>query len=213
MAGDALFLLFLSLGPPPLIFGVRPTLSCWSYRMTTLFTFAGLPGVGKTTLSQHLVRRIGAVYLQIDTVEQALRDLCRIRVQGEGYRLLYRIASDNLRLGISVIADSCNPIELTRGEWEQVAAGAHAEHVNIEVICSDPEEHRRRVTNRIATVPGLQLPTWDEVINREYHRWIRDRIVIDTSGKSETESVNELLSALTINRTEGFRVELNARNR
>ena len=27
-----------------------------------------------------------------------------------------RIAADNLRLGISVVADSCNPIELTRDE-------------------------------------------------------------------------------------------------
>jgi len=183
--------------------------------MAILFIFAGLPGVGKTTLSQHLARRICAVHLRVDTVEQALRDLCRIHVQGEGYRLLYRIASDNLRLGISVISDSCNPIELTRREWEQVAAGAHAEHVNIEVVCSDPEEHRRRLATRISTVPGLQSPTWDEVINREYHCWTQERIVIDTSGKAEATSVSELLSALTFNRTHGVCLELNAmiRNR
>lgn len=172
--------------------------------MATLFIFAGLPGVGKTTLSQHLARQFGAVHLRVDTVEQALRDLCRIRVQGEGYRLLYRIASDNLRLGISVIADSCNPIKLTRDEWEQVAADAHAEHVNIEVVCSDPEEHRQRVTARVSTVPGLQLPTWDEVINREYHCWTKDRIVIDTSGKTEAASVSELLSALTLESDRGL---------
>ena len=84
----------------------------------TLYIFAGLPGSGKTTLSRQLARRFGAAYLRIDTIEQALRDLCGVAVTGEGYRLSYRVAADNLQLGVSVVADSCNPIELTRtGVW------------------------------------------------------------------------------------------------
>ena len=88
--------------------------------MATLFIFAGLPGAGKTTLAQCLARGIKAAYLRIDTIEQGLRDICGFAVQGEGYWLSYRIAEDNLRLGIDVVADSCNPIELTRREWQQV---------------------------------------------------------------------------------------------
>jgi predicted kinase len=41
--------------------------------MPTLIAFAGLPGTGKTTIARELARRIGAVYLRIDTIEQALR--------------------------------------------------------------------------------------------------------------------------------------------
>ena len=82
-----------------------------------LFVFAGLPGSGKTTLAQHLAADLPAVHLRIDTIEQALRDLCEFDVQGEGYRLAYRVAADNLRLGLNVVADSCNTIELTRREW------------------------------------------------------------------------------------------------
>ena len=119
----------------------------------TLYIFAGLPGSGKTTLAQRLAQRLRCAYLRIDTVEQALRDLCSCDVQGEGYRLAYRVAADNLRLGVSVVADSCNPIELTRREWEHVAREAGARHVNIELICSDAVEHRRRVESRDATVP------------------------------------------------------------
>src|SRR5688572_30698345 len=89
--------------------------------LSTLYVFSGLPGAGKTVLSQQLATHFGAAYLRIDTIEQALRDICGINVQGEGYRLAYRIAADNLRLGVSVVADSCNPIELTRDEWEEVA--------------------------------------------------------------------------------------------
>lgn len=151
----------------------------------TLCIFAGLPGSGKTTLAQLLAQRLRCTYLRIDTVEQALRDLCSCDVQGEGYRLAYRVAADNLRLGMSVVADSCNPIELTRREWERVAREAHARYVNIEIICTDTVEHRRRVESRDATVPGLQLPTWDQVENRAYDEWTVERIVIDTSGGIE----------------------------
>jgi predicted kinase len=53
----------------------------------TLYILSGLPGTGKTTISQLLAQRITAVHLRIDTVEQALRDLCSVKVEGEGYRL------------------------------------------------------------------------------------------------------------------------------
>lgn len=169
--------------------------------MATLYIFSGLPGTGKTALAQRLAVRCKAAYLRIDIIEQALRDLCKIDVRGEGYRLSYRIAADNLRSGMSVIADSCNPVELTRDEWEDVAIASQARHVNIEVICSDKREHRERVEHRKSTVDGLRLPTWHEVEHREYHAWTRERIVIDTSGKKEEESFDELLSALARRRS------------
>src|SRR5262249_17263704 len=134
---------------------VRPTLS-----NATLYIFSGLPGSGKRTLAQLLAQRIGAAHLRIDTIEQALRDLCSVDGQGEGYRLAYRVASDILNAGVSVVADSCNPIELTRREWEQVARHADARYVNIEVVCSDIRKHRERVETRVSTIPGLRLPTW-----------------------------------------------------
>ena len=162
-----------------------------------LYIFSGLPGSGKTTLSQIVAQRVNAVYLQIDTVEQALRELCSVDVQGEGYRLSYRIAADNLRVGMSVVADSCNPIELTRREWERVALEARAEYINIEVICSDAREHRLRVETRISTVSGLRLPTWRDVANREYHDWTVNRIVIDTANRSAIACVDDLLSQLS----------------
>jgi predicted kinase len=149
-------------------------------------------------LAKLLAKKLNAVYLRIDTIEQALRDLCDINVQGEGYRLSYRVAADNLGCGNSVIADSCNPIELTRNEWEQVASDAGADYINIAIECSDKQEHRQRVENRKSEVNRLSLPDWNSVQNRKYHAWTRPRITIDTAGKSIEVSIGELIDELRI---------------
>jgi predicted kinase len=166
-------------------------------RAPVLFIFSGLPGSGKSTLAMALARQTGAVYVRVDTIEQALRDLCGVDVEGQGYQLGYRIALDNLRVGLSVVADSCNPIELTRREWERVARDAGVPHMNIEVVCSDILQHQSRVESRLSDVSGLKLPSWSDVTSREYHQWASDRLVIDTAGQSPQESQAELLRKLT----------------
>jgi predicted kinase len=162
-----------------------------------LYIFSGLPGSGKSTIARLVAMRLKAAYLRIDTIEQGLRDLAGITaLEGEGYRLSYRIASENLNLGLSVVADSCNPIELTRREWEEVARNSKAHFINIEIVCSDRSEHRRRVETRLPTVQRLKLPTWEEVENREYHEWTVGRIVVDTAHRSEQESAEGLLAEI-----------------
>src|SRR5688500_3340993 len=124
-----------------------------------LFIFAGLPGAGKTTLARLLAREFRAAYLRIDTVEQALREE-RVDLSGpEGYVVAYRIAADNLQLGVSVVADSVNPLTITRRAWRDVAARVDAPFVEIEIICSDEQEHRRRVESRASDMAGHRLTT------------------------------------------------------
>ena len=38
-----------------------------------LIVFSGLPGTGKTTIASDLATKTSAVYLRIDTIEQAIR--------------------------------------------------------------------------------------------------------------------------------------------
>ena len=77
-----------------------------------LIIFAGLPGTGKSKLANELARRIGATFLRIDSIEQAITgSSLRIHpVEDAGYLVGYALAEDNLRLGGTVIADSVNPI-------------------------------------------------------------------------------------------------------
>ena len=148
--------------------------------MTTrpaLIVFGGLPGTGKTTLARAIARDMAATYLRIDAIEQALRfsGLITGDIGPAGYVVAYALAESNLKLGRSVVADSVNPIALTRDAWRRVAGEASAAVVEIEVVCSDPVEHRRRVEMRTVDVPGLVPPTWQEVVDRDYEPWDRPR--------------------------------------
>lgn len=160
-----------------------------------LLIFGGLPGVGKTAVAAALARDLEAVHLRIDSIEQAMRN-SGITVSGpEGYEVAYAIAEDNLRLGRTVVADSVNPIEVTRAAWRDVARRAGMRYIEIEVVCSDEAEHRRRVETRTADIAGHRLPTWQEVRGREYEPWEADN-VIDTAGQGIEASVSELREQL-----------------
>ena len=163
-----------------------------------LVIFGGLPAAGKTTIARELARQLSATYLRIDTIEQALREYQTVSqpINEEGYRVAHAVAEDNLGLGRTVISDSVNPVRLSRDAWIGVARRAHALAVEVEVICSDPQLHRQRVETRSGDIRGLKLPTWDQVISREYEPWDREHIVIDTAGRSAAESVEELREVL-----------------
>jgi predicted kinase len=161
-----------------------------------LIALAGLPGSGKSTLAQALAERLRAVWVRIDTIEQAIRDAGIAEDGPAGYIVGYGIAATNLRLGHIVVADSVNPIAITRDAWRRVATEAGARCLEVEVICSDPAEHRRRVETRVVNVPGLVPPTWAEVVDREQDPWTRPRLVIDTAGRSIEACVAEVLARL-----------------
>jgi predicted kinase len=163
-----------------------------------LYIFSGLPGAGKTTLAKCLAAYVKASFLRIDTVEVGISDLCNCEVEGEGYRLSYRIAADNLKIGNSVVADSCNPIELTRREWCDVALLNNSFYTNIEVICSDKDEHKMRIEERECEIPGSFLPSWKQVVEHEYELWKEERVIIDTAGKSIEECFNDLVFKLKL---------------
>jgi predicted kinase len=166
--------------------------------MAMLIVFAGLPASGKYSIARGLARKSGAVWLRIDSIEQAIRESGAVPGSpgDAGYRAAYAVAEDNLRLGRDVIGDSVNPWMLTRNAWRDAGLRAGAQVVEVEIVCSDIEQHRRRLETRTSEVPGLILPDWQAVIGRDYHPWDRDRLTIDTAGRSVTDCIYLVLAAL-----------------
>ena len=149
-------------------------------------------------IARELARQIGAMHLRIDSIEQALRNSGAVTepLNDVGYCIGYAVAEDNLRIGRTVVADSVNPLACTRDSWVEVAKIARVNAVEIEVKCSDLNQHRRRVEARASDISGFRLPTWEEVLSREYQPWNREHLVIDTADCTPDKSVRVIRELL-----------------
>jgi predicted kinase len=155
-----------------------------------LTVIGGLPGTGKTTLARQAAKAWRAVYLRIDTIEQALLSSTALHEVGPaGYAVARAQALDNLRGGLDVVADCVNPLPVTRMMWQSAAAEAGADLIEIEVVCSDPVEHRRRIETRIADIAGHRLPSWRDVTERDYAPWDGASLQLDTAGRTPAEAL------------------------
>ena len=171
-------------------------------RKPVLISIGGLPATGKSAVARLLATELPAVYVRIDTIETAIW-----RSQGQheptdvwdlppGYEVGYDVAADQLRLGLDVVAESVNPLHASRNAWRDAGLKAGAYVIEVEIVCSDVDEHRRRAEERVVDVAGLVKPTWEQITNREYDSWERDRIVIDTATVSAAKGAQRVHAAV-----------------
>lgn len=163
-----------------------------------LVVLGGLPGVGKSTVASALLAQWQAVYLRLDTIEQALRD-AGAEVGTAGYRVAYALARTQLAQGLPVLVDCVNPLPVTRDAWHGVARGVPVPWLDVEVVCSDAAEHRRRVESRSSDVPGLTPPSWHAVQQHDYQPWPASqtaRRVVDTARMAPEQIATDVLAAL-----------------
>lgn len=168
------------------------------YPARMLIVLCGLPGTGKSTLARALARDLRAAHLRVDSVEAALLNAGMNSVTVEGYAALYAVAADQLSVGLPVIVDLVNPVTATRTAWADVAAHACVKLVNVEITCSDPAEHRRRVETRHADA-GTHIgrwtsPTWADVqaAAHHYEPWTTPVLRLDTAHATPDELIGTL---------------------
>ena len=166
--------------------------------IATLIAFAGLPGVGKSSIARALCQRSKAVYLRVDEVEAALkRSSLRIHPAEEaGYLALAAIATSNLRLGQDVVTDTVNPVAASRDLWAETARTCSARILNVEVVCTDEAEHRRRVETRGSDIDALVPPSWEQVRQRDYEPWAEPPLRLDSASLSIDHAVDAILQEL-----------------
>lgn len=147
---------------------------------------AGLPGVGKSAIAEGLVRALDGVLFSVDPVEAALLRAGVDRSEPTGlaaYVVVEDLARIQLRLGRPVVVDAVNAVEPARAQWRELAAEQRVPMTFVEVVCSDPAEHRRRLAGRDRGLVGFPEPTWEDVGRRrgEFEEWSHDdRVLIDS---------------------------------
>jgi predicted kinase len=143
-----------------------------------LIVFAGLPGVGKSTLARRVGAAMPAPVLPVDPIE---------RIYGaagpEAYGAVAALAELQLDLGLSVVVDAVNPVAESRELWLDLADRAKVPLRVVEVWCADEDEHRRRIEARQATDPAYAEIDWVRVLERraEYQPYVGRRVVVDTT--------------------------------
>lgn len=115
----------------------------------------------------------------------------------------YRVAEDNLRLGLTVVADAVNALRITREAWAEVARDAGVPLAEVEVVCSYLAEHRRRLEGGASDIASLRVPTWKSVVEGIYEPWTTPHVVLDTAHRTVRESETELMNRLAAAQTSG----------
>ncbi len=149
-----------------------------------LAVFAGLPGVGKSTLAARVAASLPAAVLPVDTVDFTLQryDVTEPRPGFAAYGVVAALAEVQLRIGHSVIIDAVNPVRAARQLWVDLADRMGVPLRVVEVVCGDDAEHRRRVEARFAARDHDGIPDWVRVLERqaEYEPYLGPRLVVDT---------------------------------
>jgi predicted kinase len=163
-----------------------------------LVVVGGLPATGKSTIAGALARRTSTHYLRVDRIEQAIVAWSALShpLGPVGYAVAHALAREQLELGLDVIVECVNPTALTRDAWVGTAGAAGATLVEVEVICSNEDEHKRRAETRGSDVEGLAKPAWTAIVDREYEPWLREPLVLDSLIISPESAAQRIASRM-----------------
>jgi predicted kinase len=171
--------------------------------LVVLVVLAGLPGTGKTTIARLVAAELRAAHIRIDSIDAALLRAGAAGGERHGigvYGAGQAVAEDTLRAGTPVVADAVNAVHAAREAWSTVAARVGAPLCFVELVCSDPAEHRRRVEGRASDLEGLPELSWADVQARAYDPWQEPRLVVDTASIDASACATRVLEHLRSDR-------------
>jgi len=173
----------------------------------SLIVMSGLPGTGKSTLAERIAQRLELPVLSVDPIESAIITSGIPQSFETGlaaYLVAAALASEQLKLGISVIIDAVNAEEEGKDVWRKLAEKHHLAMTILEVLVSDQTVHRKRVESRVRNLHGFREVTWERVEDRRKSStpWAEPTLRLDTLNDLDT-NVDEALRYIQARRSCG----------
>jgi predicted kinase len=163
---------------------------------------SGLPGCGKSTVAEGLAEKLSLPVFSVDPIESAIIQSGFKRGFETGlaaYLVAEALATEQLKLGLSVIIDAVNPVQEARDMWKKLA-DKHDAHLVIIECTLDKNIHKQRIDARVRNIEGIPEVTWQDVEARrtEYLPWQEERLILDTSRAME-DNLQTTLQYININ--------------
>jgi predicted kinase len=170
-----------------------------------LIVMSGLPGSGKSTIAERLAQRLRIPIFSVDPIESAMLKAGIAQSFETGlaaYLVAETLASEQLKLGISVIIDAVNAEEEGKDVWRGLANRYGLKLTILEVVVSDEALHRRRLESRVRNLHGFSEVTWERVEARRasWTKWQEPVLRLDATRDIEA-NVSEALRYIQARRS------------
>jgi predicted kinase len=135
----------------------------------------GVAGTGKSTLAKEILRRVWAAYLDNNHIADAFFPHTRNgpdyeKARPQLYKVLYRIAEENLNLGNSVLLDVPHIREVQSYKWRafvtRLATRNNAKLLVIRCFCSE-KRLQSRIRSRGEQRDKWKLENWERFLKQQ----------------------------------------------
>lgn len=130
---------------------------------STFIVMRGFPGTGKSTIARLLSASLHAPLIDRDILRQVAVDVFgnAPQVGYFSYELMYRLACEQLKLGLSVVVDTPLTYRQTYERCQEIAREFNTPMLVVHCQCP-PEVQKRRLEGRKGEVSNFQITSWEE---------------------------------------------------
>jgi predicted kinase len=133
------------------------------YSGSTFIVMRGYPGTGKSTVARAIASALHAPLIDRDILRQKAVDLFGDlpQIGRFSYELMFALAEEQLRLGLSVVLDTPLTYRTTLEQSKQLARSFQTPMLVVHCQCP-PEVQKRRMEGRKGNVSEFQITSWEE---------------------------------------------------
>ena len=130
---------------------------------STFIVMRGYPGTGKSTIARLLAAALHTPLIDRDIIRQTAVDLLgnQPQVGRFSYELMFALAREQLRLGLSVVVDTPLTYRTTYEQCKELAGSFQTPMLVVHCQCP-PEVQKRRLEGRKGKVSEFQITSWEE---------------------------------------------------